>query len=143
MDSHSEPKLIQVHLKQSKTDPFRHGVDIFLGRTGKDLFPVVAILAYLAVRGNTVGPLFVFENGDPLSRHRLVTQLRQALSAAGIDQSKYCGHSFRIGAATAAAAAGMEDSTIQLLGRWQSQAFLGYIRTPPHHLAALSCRLAT
>ncbi len=43
-DSHSEPNLIQVHFKQSKTGPFRNGVDIFLGGTSKDLCTVVTIL---------------------------------------------------------------------------------------------------
>lgn len=36
-------------------------------------------------------------------------------------------HSFRIGAATSAAKAGIEDSTIHMLGRWSSSAFLVYI----------------
>ena len=46
--------------------------------------------------------------------------------------------SFRIGAATAAAQAGVEDSVIQLLGRWSSAAFLAYIRTPREDLARYS-----
>ncbi len=33
---------------------------------------------------------------------------------------------FGLGAATSAALAGLEDSTIQTLGRWQSAAFLQY-----------------
>ena len=45
-------------------------------------------------------------------------------------------------AATSAALAGIEDSTIQLLGRWQSAAFLGYIRTPHEQLASISASLA-
>ena len=36
-----------------------------------------------------------------------------------------------------------KDSEIQLLGRWQSAAFLRYIRTPQERLAAISCSLAT
>ena len=48
------------------------------------------------------------------------------------------GHSFCIGAPTSAVLAGVEDSTIQLLGRWWSAAFLRYIRTPHKQLAAMS-----
>ena len=43
------PKLIRVQIKQSKTDPFRKGVDLFLGRTSSDLCPVTALLRYLVV----------------------------------------------------------------------------------------------
>ena len=50
VDSHNNPTMVRVHLKQSKTDPFRHGVDVFLGRTDATLCPVSAILAYCAVR---------------------------------------------------------------------------------------------
>ena len=41
--------------------------------------------------------------------------MRQALKAAGYDEEKYAGHSFRIGVATTAAAAGIEDSLIKAL----------------------------
>ena len=47
-----------------------------------------------------------------------------------------------IGAATTAATAGLEDSVIRSLGRWNSDAFLTYIRTPREHLAKLSNLLA-
>ncbi len=36
----------------------------------------------------------------------------------------------------------MEDSTIKMLGRWKNDAYQLYIKTPRHHLAAISTRLA-
>ena len=102
MDSRSRTQVVR---KQSKTDPFRRGIDLFMGRTGNDLCPVAALLAYLADRGAKKGPLFMFEDGRFLTRQRLVNCVRAALHSELAD-SQYCGHSFRIGAATAAAAAG-------------------------------------
>ena len=63
-----------------------------------------------------------------------VMAVRDVLGQMGLDQSLYAGHSFRIGAATAA---GVEGSTITGLGRWSSTAFLTYIQTPRQKLAAL------
>lgn len=40
-------------------------------------------------------------------------------------------HSFRIGAATAAAANNVQDSAIQAAGRWRSLTYRGYIRLIP------------
>ena len=42
VDSLSAPTVLQVHLKQSKTDQFRQGIDVFVGKTGDDLCPVSA-----------------------------------------------------------------------------------------------------
>ncbi len=54
VDNLSDP---QVRIKASKTDPFRQGVLVYVGRTYKALCPVSAILAYLVMRGNNPGPL--------------------------------------------------------------------------------------
>ena len=110
-------------VKASKTDPFRLGVEIFVGKTGNALCPVSAVLAYMAIRGPGPGPLFRFVNGSPLTRAHLVTKVKEAIAAAGIDCTPYSGHSFRSGAATTAARQGIGDATIKTLGRWQSNAY--------------------
>ena len=142
VDSHADPRCLTVRLKRSKGDPFGHGVLIYLGRTFQPLCPVAAVLSYLAIHSSSPGPFFVFSDGSPLSRDRLVSALSQALKELGLDSSSYKGHSFRIGAATAAAKAGLSDSLIQVLGRWRSSAFLSYIRTPKDVLLAASVSLA-
>ena len=60
------------------------------------------------------------------------------MQATGCLESQFAGHSFQIGAATTAVSAGIEDSIIHMLGRWNSLAFLQYIRTPRQQLASFS-----
>ena len=66
-----------------------------------------------------------------------------AVTVAGIQASQFAGHSFRIGAASTAAARGVEDSLIKTLGRWRSSAYLLYVRIPRERLADLSRVLAS
>ena len=94
VDSHTTPSIIRLRIKQSKTDPFRQGVDIFLGATNADICPVQAMLQFLAVRNPSPGPLFVFKSGTPLTQATLVTHLRAALQKAGIPHGAYSSHSF-------------------------------------------------
>ena len=143
LDDNRRPSLVRVTIKQSKTDPFRKGIDIFVGRTGTDLCPVAALLGYLETRGSTPGPLFVFADGRLLTQQRFVDRVREALRKEGVDHSKYCGHSFRIGAATTAAAKGVEDCIIKTLGRWESLAYLQYIKLPREQLGGYSVLLAS
>lgn len=142
-DNATSRSLLQIRIKASKTDPFRQGVNICIGRTNSPLCPVSAILAYLVARGNQPGILFHFQDGTPLTKAKFTHSFRQLFTQANIDCSLYAGHSFRIGAATTAAARGVEDSLIQTLGRWKSSAYLTYVHLPAHTLAALSYRMAS
>ena len=116
-DSPQAPSLVVIRIKQSKTDPFRQGASVLLGRTFCWLCPVAALAAYLAVRGWSAGPLFRLESGAPLSLSALVVFVRAALEQAGLPASSYSGHSLRIGAATTAATLGLEDSAVRSLAQ--------------------------
>ena len=135
IDNTSHPRLIHVFLKQSKTDQFGKGAMVYIGRTDTDICPIAAILAFMALRGNTPGPFFQQRDKNPLRKDKFVEEIRAALTAAGITASDYSGHSFRIGAATTAAQCGLPESTIQALGRWTSEAYRTYIRLPQEYLA--------
>lgn len=137
VDNPDHPNVIRISIKQSKTDPFRKGVDLFMGRSGTDICPVVALLNYLVVRGMAPGPLFLCRDGSYLTRQTFVRAVRQTLEVEDVDQSHYCGHSFRIGAATTAAARGIEDSVIKTLGKWNST-YLQYVRIPRDQLILYS-----
>ena len=73
--------------------------------------------------------LFIFQDGRSLSRALLSSFLQATLKAAGIPE-KFSGHSFRIGAAIAAAHRGIPDHLIKTMGRWLSEAYLLYVHTP-------------
>ena len=141
-NTHS-PSMIFIRLKQSKTDQLRKGVTVVLGKTNKPpLCPVSSLLSYLVARGMAPGPLFIWDNGHFLTRAHFVTEVKRALELAGVEASNFNGHSFRIGAASTAAANGMEDSLIKTLGRWESDAYLRYIKIPREELANYTVMLA-
>ena len=50
------------------------------------------------------------------------------LTKVGLKAELYAGHSFRIGAATTAAVAGLPDWLIQAMGHWSSDCYKQYIR---------------
>lgn len=134
-----DPSVISIFLKRTKTDQVGKGVKVYIGRTNDDLCPITALMRYLRFRGSCQGPLFQFVRNSP---EKFVEEVKVALTSAGIDASRFSGHSFRIGVASTAAAAGLEDSLIQTLGRWKSDAYLLYVRIPPTSPAAVSISLA-
>ena len=117
VDDAYRPSLLRVTIKQSKTDLFRKGINLFVGWTNSVLCPVGAVLGFLCVRGKKPGPLFIWADGRPLRRSRFTQEIWDTLSRAGVVQSRYCTHSFRIGAVTTAAVKGIEGSLIKMLGR--------------------------
>ena len=140
VDDAKHPSVLCIRIKQSKTDPFRKGVDLFVGKTESVLCPVTAMLSYLCMRGMESGPLFNFEDNRVLTRQYFVAVVKEGLQKAGIDSS---GHSFRIGAATTAGSKGIEDSIIKTLGRWERVAYLQHVKIPHSQLAGYSNMLVS
>ena len=141
IDNQDDPAVIRVHLCFSKCDQYGRGVKVYVGWcVSTQLCPVVAVTSCMACRGPKPGPFFQLMSGRTLTKLSFVSELRQALMACVIDQAAYSGHSFRIGAATAAAKSSLQDFTIQMLGqgRWSSAALLSYKRTPGSQLAAFN-----
>ena len=80
------------------------------------------------MRGATAGPLFLYCPSMPVTRAKFNEQLRGGLQFCHFCPKLFKSPSFRIGAATTAAAQGMSDSQIRSLGRGSSDAFMKYIR---------------
>ena len=92
--------------------------------------PVEFLLRWYRMRGSNSGPLFCLADGSAVKREVFTRQLKGALAFCDLDCSSYKSHSFRIGAASLAAENGMSDAQIRGLGRWKSDAFKLYIRSP-------------
>ena len=61
-------QIMDIHIKESKTDPFRSGTTIQLAAISNHvLCPVRAMHAYLAICPLSRGPLFALHNGDFLT----------------------------------------------------------------------------
>ena len=108
-----------VTLRRSKTDQEGQGSKkgIPYG-SNPDTCPVRALRAWLGASGISTGPLFrsVNRHGQ-MQAGRLTDQVvamvvKRSAEAAGLDASKYAGHSLRAGLATAAAMAGASERAI-------------------------------
>ncbi|XP_065915585.1 uncharacterized protein [Dysidea avara] len=143
VDNRIKPRLLQLFLKQSKTDPFKQGAQVYVGATDTTICPVKAVLSYLARRNSRPGPIFITKEGKGWTNSMFRSALQSLMGKLKLNRHHYNTHSFRIGAATSASLANISDTHIQMLGRWKSNAFQRYIRPPPTEVAKLSKSIAT
>lgn len=138
---------VVINLKQSKTDPFRKGVQIQLFKTNTNVCPVNAIHKYSDLKVRTFScvpnPFFVTKEGSVLTRSYFVDKLKFLLSKLGYNPENYNGHSFRIGAATTAQEARIEDHVIKTLGRWSSNCYTTYIHKSSNVIQQAQKQLAS
>ena len=74
------------------------------------------------------GPLFCWTDGRSFTVDEVRSAVRACMQAAGRDPARFGAHSLRIGAATAALAAGVSPQLIRLMGRWSSDVYKLYCR---------------
>ena len=65
LPSRQNPDHLSVRIKISKTDLFRSGQTILIGKTHHPVCPVQAMKAYMSTRDRTPGPLFMYVSGKP------------------------------------------------------------------------------
>ena len=148
---HSNKKCHTLQLNQIKPEHTSHGLTYSIsfetykhssGRlpciqitpTGDKDCPVKILRKFLAIRGEKCGPLFIKENGKPLTRIDFSKFLKDCVELAGLESDNYNTHSFRIGRATQLAQDNASDATIRSTGRWRSSAYQKYIRPTTFHL---------
>jgi len=69
VDNATNPTIISLNIKYSKTDHRRVGSQVVLGKTNDELHPVMALLQYLAGHKGAQGHSF---NGNPLSKDKFI-----------------------------------------------------------------------
>ena len=136
----NHPNAIDLQIKASKCDPFRVGITVRLAENKSLLCPVDALKKFSRVHPSKEGPLFTFQDGRYLSRKNFGAMLAK-FKPKHIDNIS--SHSFRIGAATTAAAAGYPRWLIQALGRWSSDCFRDYLRVTDHTRNLVSRSMAS
>ena len=135
---------LMLHLKSSKNDPYRRGCSLLIAPSRHSICAVQALRKYLSLCSiSGASPLYVFQSGAYLTRAKVTSTLRTLLQRLSISTELYASHSFRIGTATTAAEAGLPPWLIQTLGRWSSNCFTLYIRTPPSILQKVPEMLAS
>jgi hypothetical protein len=147
LDIQLQSTSLNITLRRSKTDPCGKGVIIQLFPQGNDLCPIRAVQDYLKLRSTVdnhpKAPFFLMPSLKPLTRSDFVTHLQSVLQCIGRAGDNIQPHSFRIGAATTAAAAKVPDHVIKILGRWSSDTYQRYIRTSHSVISAAQQSMAT
>ena len=127
--------LAQLHvtIQKSKTDQTGRGCRIVIPPNDMScMCPIRAVGAYIAIRGPHGSAFFRHFDSSPLTRHQFNATLKRVLTFCELPVAFYSSHSFRIGAATSAAMAGVPDACIQTMGRWASNTHRRYIRPNPN-----------
>ena len=136
VDNITNPTLLKIRLKASKTDPFRNGIDIVVGKTNKKQtmsahsctgipgctreWPRVSV----QIPGRKTPHKASFCGGSPPGPGQ--SWIRPKGLHGPLIPNRGSHNS------------GLNDSTIQMLGRWSSSAYLVYVRTPREQLATYS-----
>ena len=97
----------------SKTDVFRDGQSLSVARSSSTICAVMAMRNYFLLARPQPGPLFYFQSGRYLTRGVVSNLLQDSARFAGLPYLCLKGHSFRIGAASVAAAAGLPNWLIK------------------------------
>ena len=87
---------------------------------------------YLAIRVHTAlhEPLFVNSAGEVVSSQAISNVLKNAVGILGLNKRDFNTHSFRIGHTTDLYLANVSDDLIRRSGRWKSDAWKMYVKTP-------------
>lgn len=119
---------ISVNFRSFKHSKGRSICQTVSARNTRSVCPVHNLRAYLILRGDKPGFLFIKENRRAPSRAEYLIWLQTVMIFCGYDITGYNTHSLRAGMATHMALQGSSGEQIKLAGRWASDAYKRYIR---------------
>lgn len=126
---------VVVLLRRSKTDQEGRGLRKALSYgSKKETCPVRSLKVWMEILGRDEGALFCRIDrhgniGDGISDRAICDVVKKRARGAGLEPTRYSGHSLRAGLATAAAAAGVPEKSIMTQGDWKSVAtVMRYVR---------------
>ena len=124
-----------VNVRRSKTDQLGEGAEVAIAEGAHAATcPVRAVRAWLELAGVAEGAVFRSVDrhghvGERLDGAEVSRIVKRAAKRAGLDASRFSGHSLRAGLATTAAKLGRADRSIMRQGRWASRAMVDrYVR---------------
>ena len=141
-----EDSCARITLESTKNSPNASSNVLLVANDDHLICPVRALKSYVKARDCLFPqsfPLFKFGNGKNYTA-REVNNFNSVLgSKLKLHHSHILSsHSFRIMGASEAARAGVDGKTIQAMGRWKSDAFLGYIRLEEKYIFGAQNKVA-
>ncbi|CAK0864597.1 unnamed protein product [Prorocentrum cordatum] len=141
-------KWLSTFIKGSKTDQLNVGTVRNHYRASTSLCPIAAMERLQAhhpqrIKGTEERlPIFRWASGTPIRRAEMQHFLTIAGLAAGLSREEIGSHSLRIGGATAMYHVTGDLSRVRRFGRWQSDAFHGYLRESHEPMKGVSSKMA-
>ena len=149
----AEADAVELFIKGSKTDQKQQGCRRMQQRSGDDILcPVKCIQEWFGLTyGSAIpanAPLFSIPKGKfgaewkVLTRDDVTILMKGAAVECNIPSRHVATHSIRISGATALLLANVPPETVQIIGRWTSNTFIGYQRYKAELMGGIATRMA-
>ena len=149
---HPKVDAVEVFIRGSKTDQRKQGCRrVQYLSEDATLCPIKCMVEWFALtEGSHIpasAPLFSVPKGKEgvewtvLTREAVTLLMKGAAADFDLQPKWVATHSIRISGATALLMAGVPPETVQIMGRWVSNAFIGYTRYQAELMAGISKRM--
>ena len=143
---------VELHIRGSKTDQRKQGCRRMQQASGDPILcPVRCMVEWFALTEGSfipaTAPLFSIPHGRDGSEWRVLTRetvtllMKGAAVDCGLKPKHVATHSIRISGATALLIAGVPAEVVKIMGRWISNAFIGYTRYQAELMAGIAQRM--